>query len=117
MQQGCQQRLGHTTSSTRCSAKCCGCRQSCTSARRLHTRSTGLCARSAAAAPQVWHNYSFDRHVMERLGLRMRGFGGDTMHMARLWDSSRQGRGGYGLEALSGTWGVAAVVYAHVPAA
>ncbi|PSC72198.1 DNA polymerase I chloroplastic mitochondrial [Micractinium conductrix] len=55
---------------------------------------------------KVWHNYSFDRHVMERLGLRMRGFGGDTMHMARLWDSSRQGRGGYGLEALSGDKGV-----------
>ena len=53
------------------------------------------------APHQVWHNYSFDRHVMERLGLRMGGFSGDTMHMARLWDSSRQGRGGYSLEALS----------------
>ena len=53
---------------------------------------------------QVWHNYSFDRHVMERAGLRMAGFGGDTMHMARLWDSSRMGRGGYSLEALSGEW-------------
>jgi DNA polymerase-1 len=51
---------------------------------------------------QVWHNYSFDRHVMERLGLRMAGFGGDTMHMARLWDSSRMTRGGYSLQALSG---------------
>lgn len=50
---------------------------------------------------KVWHNYSFDRHVMEQLGLGMAGFGGDTMHMARLWDSSRQGRGGYSLEALS----------------
>ncbi|KAL4452308.1 hypothetical protein ABPG75_007970 [Micractinium tetrahymenae] len=51
---------------------------------------------------KVWHNYSFDRHVMERLGLRMAGFDGDTMHMARLWDSSRgSGRGGYSLEALS----------------
>eukprot|EP00887_Chlorella_sp_A99_P005000 scaffold4.g5000.t1 len=49
----------------------------------------------------VWHNYSFDRHVLERMGLRMRGFGADTMHMARLWDSSRIGRGGYSLEALS----------------
>lgn len=39
---------------------------------------------------------------MERLGLRMAGFDGDTMHMARLWDSSRgSGRGGYSLEALS----------------
>ena len=52
--------------------------------------------------PQVWHNYSFDRHVLERHGLAMRGFGGDTMHMARLWDSSRMMRGGYSLEALSG---------------
>ncbi len=51
---------------------------------------------------QVWHNYSFDRHVMERLGVGMAGFDGDTMHMARLWDSSRgSGRGGYSLEALS----------------
>ena len=29
------------------------------------------------------------------------GFGGDTMHMARLWDSSRTTRGGYSLEALT----------------
>lgn len=50
---------------------------------------------------KVWHNYSFDRHVLERCGLRCAGFAGDTMHMARLWDSSRVGRGGYGLEALS----------------
>jgi DNA polymerase-1 len=50
---------------------------------------------------KVWHNYSFDRHVMERLGLKMNGFDGDTMHMARLWDSSRLVRGGYSLEALS----------------
>ena len=50
---------------------------------------------------KVWHNYSFDRHVMERLGVTMKGFDGDTMHMARLWDSSRTGRGGYSLEALS----------------
>lgn len=53
---------------------------------------------------QVWHNYSFDRHVMERTGVRMAGFAGDTMHMARLWDSSRMGRGGYSLEALSSEW-------------
>ena len=53
---------------------------------------------------KVWHNYSFDRHVMERLGIHMAGFDGDTMHMARLWDSSRTGRGGYSLEALSCTF-------------
>lgn len=37
----------------------------------------------------------------------MAGFGGDTMHMARLWDSSRtmtKGGKGYSLEALSGKW-------------
>ena len=54
------------------------------------------------AHTKVWHNYSFDRHVMEQLGISMKGFDGDTMHMARLWDSSRTGgRGGYSLEALS----------------
>jgi DNA polymerase-1 len=51
---------------------------------------------------KVWHNYSFDRHVLERMGFAMRGFGGDTMHMARLWDSARMTKGGYSLEALSG---------------
>lgn len=50
---------------------------------------------------KVWHNYSFDRHVLERMGICMKGFDGDTMHMARLWDSSRTGKGGYSLEALS----------------
>ena len=50
---------------------------------------------------KVWHNYSFDRHVLERMGVTCKGFFGDTMHMARLWDSSRTGRGGYSLEALS----------------
>lgn len=61
-----------------------------------------LHAAACLALLQVWHNYSFDRHVLERMGLAMRGFAGDTMHMARLWDSSRVGRGGYSLEALSG---------------
>lgn len=50
---------------------------------------------------KVWHNYSFDRHVLERMGVSCKGFYGDTMHMARLWDSSRTGRGGYSLEALT----------------
>ena len=53
------------------------------------------------AHKKVWHNYSFDRHVMERMGITCNGFFGDTMHMARLWDSSRTGRGGYSLEALT----------------
>ena len=55
---------------------------------------------------KVWHNYGFDRHVMWNEGIDVRGFGGDTMHMARLQDSSRArsewGSGnGYGLEALT----------------
>jgi hypothetical protein len=54
---------------------------------------------------KVWHNYGFDRHVMYNEGIDCRGFAGDTMHMARLWDSSREkgsgGGDGYSLEALS----------------
>ncbi|KAI0567564.1 DNA polymerase type 1 [Gracilaria domingensis] len=38
--------------------------------------------------PKVWHNYSFDRHVLGNHGITPRGFAGDTMHMARLVDSS-----------------------------
>lgn len=53
---------------------------------------------------KVWHNYGFDRHVMWNEGIDCRGFGGDTMHMARLQDTSRSligGGAGYSLEALS----------------
>mgnify|MGYP005841999163 CR=1 FL=1 len=53
---------------------------------------------------KVWHNYGFDRHVMWNEGIDVKGFGGDTMHMARLQDTSRirSGNGnGYGLEALT----------------
>ena len=55
---------------------------------------------------KVWHNYSFDRHVLGNVWvgdqpIEARGFHADTMHMARLWDSSRRGKG-YSLEALSG---------------
>ena len=53
---------------------------------------------------KVWHNYGFDRHVMWNEGIDVRGFGGDTMHMARLQDTSRTRMGsgnGYGLAALS----------------
>lgn len=49
---------------------------------------------------KVWHNYSFDRHVMAGLGIECKGFAGDTMHMARLWDSGRFK--GYGLASLTG---------------
>ena len=38
----------------------------------------------------MWHNYSFDRAVLWNHEIDVRGFGGDTMHMARLWDSNRQ---------------------------
>ncbi|KAF6136840.1 hypothetical protein GIB67_030125 [Kingdonia uniflora] len=55
---------------------------------------------------KVWHNYSFDSHVIENYGINMSGFHADTMHMARLWDSSRQMDGGYGLEALTGNQNV-----------
>jgi hypothetical protein len=58
-----------------------------------------------AGARKVWHNYGFDRHVLQGLlgrSTRLAGFGGDTLHMSRLWDASRKTRGGYGLEALSG---------------
>lgn len=34
------------------------------------------------------------------MGIDCKGFGGDTMHMARLWNSSRKGKG-YSLESLS----------------
>ena len=53
---------------------------------------------------KVWHNYGFDRHVMWNEGIMMKGFGGDTMHMARLQDTSRSRGGsgsGYGLAALT----------------
>ena len=54
-----------------------------------------------ASIKKVWHNYSFDRHVLRNHGIDCRGFAADTMHMARLWDSSRQGKG-YSLESLTG---------------
>ena len=54
---------------------------------------------------KVWHNYGFDRHVMFNMGIDCKGFAGDTMHMARLEDTSRMkfggGGGGYSLEALT----------------
>ncbi|KAJ0264574.1 DNA polymerase I B [Hirschfeldia incana] len=50
---------------------------------------------------KVWHNYSFDNHIIRNYGIKLSGFHGDTMHMARLWDSSRRTSGGYSLEALT----------------
>ncbi|KAG2577070.1 hypothetical protein PVAP13_6NG079600 [Panicum virgatum] len=50
---------------------------------------------------KVWHNYSFDSHVIENHGIKVAGFHADTMHLARLWDSSRRTDGGYSLEGLT----------------
>lgn len=50
---------------------------------------------------KVWHNYSFDNHIIENYGIKVSGFYADTMHMARLWNSSRRTEGGYSLEALT----------------
>ncbi|KAK3219030.1 hypothetical protein Dsin_013000 [Dipteronia sinensis] len=52
------------------------------------------------AIKKVWHNYSFDNHVIENYGIKLSGFHADTMHMARLWNSSRR-KEGYSLEALT----------------
>ncbi|XP_020243959.1 DNA polymerase I A, chloroplastic-like isoform X2 [Asparagus officinalis] len=54
-----------------------------------------------ASIKKVWHNYSFDNHVIENYGIKLAGFHADTMHLARLWDSSRRADGGYSLEALT----------------
>ncbi|KAK9806725.1 hypothetical protein WJX72_000669 [[Myrmecia] bisecta] len=54
---------------------------------------------------KVWHNYGFDRHVLANAptSISCRGFGGDTMHLARLWDASRARftGTGYSLESLT----------------
>ncbi|XP_051209078.1 DNA polymerase I A, chloroplastic isoform X2 [Lolium perenne] len=50
---------------------------------------------------KVWHNYSFDSHVIENYGIKVAGFHADTMHLARLWDSNRKTDGGYSLEGLA----------------
>eukprot|EP01082_Thalassiosira_pseudonana_P008832 g7700.t1 g7700 contig26:83324-86755(+) len=51
-----------------------------------------------AKVMKVWHNYGFDRHVLFNEGINVLGFGGDTMHMARLSDTSRMK---YSLESLT----------------
>jgi DNA polymerase-1 len=47
---------------------------------------------------KAFHNVGFDRHVFFNHGIDVKGFAGDTMHMARLWNSSRRS---YSLETLS----------------
>lgn len=49
----------------------------------------------------MFHNYSFDCHEFHNEGIEIDGFACDTMHMARLWESSRIGKGSYSLESLS----------------
>ncbi|KAG2581415.1 hypothetical protein PVAP13_6KG042400 [Panicum virgatum] len=50
---------------------------------------------------KVWHNYSFDSHAIENYGIKVAGFQADTMHLARLWDSSRENDDGYSLEGIT----------------
>ncbi|GAQ90985.1 DNA polymerase I superfamily [Klebsormidium nitens] len=52
---------------------------------------------------KVWHNYSFDRHILHNHGVDARGLHADTMHMARLYDSARDKKAGagYSLESLT----------------
>lgn len=40
------------------------------------------------AFKKVWHNYAFDRHVLANHDILAHGFAGDTMHMARLVNST-----------------------------
>ncbi|VAH53496.1 unnamed protein product [Triticum turgidum subsp. durum] len=63
-----------------------------------------------SAIRKVWHNYSFDKHVIENYGIKVVGFHADTMHLARLWDSSRRLDGGYSLEGLTNDSRVMGVV-------
>lgn len=51
-----------------------------------------------ASVLKCWHNYGFDRHVIFNHNIDVKGFGGDTMHMARLADPSRFS---YSLKALT----------------
>ncbi|XP_061355331.1 DNA polymerase I B, chloroplastic/mitochondrial-like isoform X2 [Gastrolobium bilobum] len=43
-----------------------------------------------------------DSSIKKNYGFKVSGFHADTMHMARLWDSSRRWVGGYSLEGLTG---------------
>lgn len=38
---------------------------------------------------KVFHNYHFDSHMLRRHDIHLRGFHADTLHMARLYDTSR----------------------------
>uniref|UniRef100_J3MQT9 DNA-directed DNA polymerase n=1 Tax=Oryza brachyantha TaxID=4533 RepID=J3MQT9_ORYBR len=64
---------------------------------------------------KVWHNYSFDSHIIENCGIKLAGFHADTMHLARLWDSSRRTDGGYSLEGLTNDQRVMDTVLKDLP--
>ncbi|XP_042394575.1 DNA polymerase I A, chloroplastic-like isoform X3 [Zingiber officinale] len=49
---------------------------------------------------KVFHNYSFFSHVLMNHGIRLSGFHADTVHLARLCDSTRRADEGYSLESL-----------------
>ncbi len=49
---------------------------------------------------KCFHNYGYDRHIFYNHGIDVKGFGGDTMHMARLFDPSKMPNQ-YALSALS----------------
>ena len=49
---------------------------------------------------KCWHNYGFDRHIFYNHGIDVKGFGGDTMHLARLYDPSKMPNQ-YALSALT----------------
>lgn len=55
---------------------------------------------------RVWvnHNVKYDMHVLHRAGLQVRCPVVDTVTQAKLIDSDRQYRGGYGLDALARDW-------------
>jgi DNA polymerase I len=41
------------------------------------------------ACKKVWHNYGYDRHIINNHKIDIKGFHGDTMHMARLVNPAR----------------------------
>jgi DNA polymerase-1 len=49
---------------------------------------------------KVWHNYGFDRHIFYHHLINVKGFGGDTLHMARMYDTSKM-PGEFSLQKLS----------------
>ncbi|XP_042444014.1 DNA polymerase I A, chloroplastic-like [Zingiber officinale] len=65
----------------------------------FHTLTSGIA--TLPSPTSVWHNYSFDSHIIGNNGIKLAGFHVDTMHLAQLFDSSRTTDEGYSLEALT----------------